>query len=379
MTEQTSFVNEGMDRVTSVFRSLDGELRRVQKQLQTRRKSFEKQLSSGRRDIERQTRKQVKRLQTELAQEPADQARPEPARRGDRADRQRRRARARSAPDRDQERSRSHRPQADGADAQAQGARPRRPAQQRQRRGRFALIFRLLRGIRDGPAANAAGPSCFARLSARPNSACGGCLGGFLRRRLPPPRRPALRRGEARAPERARVRLEGVPAAHPGARPPGRLLPDGARPQARRARPVRREPPRLRLRGHEQRRLRPGHAGARARRFRPALVRLGAGRPRDVSDPHLRLARAEGALAAGARGRPRDRLLRPHRAGLRQPRRRHADQGRAARLALDPERHEALDHQRLDRRRRADLGAHARTASAASSSRRAAAASRPAT
>jgi len=70
MAEQTSFVNEGMDRVTSVFRSIDGELRRVQKQLQTRRKSFEKQLASGRRDIERQTRKQVKRLQTELRKSP---------------------------------------------------------------------------------------------------------------------------------------------------------------------------------------------------------------------------------------------------------------------------------------------------------------------
>ena len=70
MTEQTSFVNEGMDRVTSVFRSIDGELRRVQKQLQTRRKSFEKQLASGRRDIEKQTRKQVRRLQSELKKNP---------------------------------------------------------------------------------------------------------------------------------------------------------------------------------------------------------------------------------------------------------------------------------------------------------------------
>jgi hypothetical protein len=70
MAEQTSFVNEGMDRVQSVFRSIDGELRRVQKQLQARRKSFEKQLASGRRDIERQTRKQVKRLQSELRKSP---------------------------------------------------------------------------------------------------------------------------------------------------------------------------------------------------------------------------------------------------------------------------------------------------------------------
>jgi hypothetical protein len=53
-----------------VFRSIDGELRRVQKQLATRRRTFEKQLASGRRDIERQTRKQVKRLQTELRKSP---------------------------------------------------------------------------------------------------------------------------------------------------------------------------------------------------------------------------------------------------------------------------------------------------------------------
>jgi hypothetical protein len=70
MTAQTSLVEEGRERVSSMFRSLDGEVRRVQKQLRTRRKSFEKQLASGRRDIERQTRKQVKRLQAELRKNP---------------------------------------------------------------------------------------------------------------------------------------------------------------------------------------------------------------------------------------------------------------------------------------------------------------------
>ena len=43
----------------------------MQKQLQSRRKTFEKQRSaSGRRDIEKQTRKQVKRLQAELKKSP---------------------------------------------------------------------------------------------------------------------------------------------------------------------------------------------------------------------------------------------------------------------------------------------------------------------
>ena len=48
---------------------------------------------------------------------------------------------------------------------------------------------------------------------------------------------------------------------------------------------------RLRLRRHEQRRLRARDAGARARRLGPALLRVGAGRARDVPDPQLRLAR----------------------------------------------------------------------------------------
>ena len=51
-----------------------------------------------------------------------------------------------------------------------------------------------------------------------------------------------------------------------------------------RARRVRREPARgVRLRGAEQRRVRAHHAGARARRLGRALVRVGAGRARDVS------------------------------------------------------------------------------------------------
>ncbi len=64
MAEQTSLMQEGVDRFREALESLD--LDRVQRQLAQRRKRIEKQLANGRRTWERRTRKQVKRLQTEL-------------------------------------------------------------------------------------------------------------------------------------------------------------------------------------------------------------------------------------------------------------------------------------------------------------------------
>ncbi len=66
MSEQVSFVQEGVDRFNAAFERIDEERLRLQKQVQARRKSFEKQITSGRRDFEKRTRKQVKRLRTEL-------------------------------------------------------------------------------------------------------------------------------------------------------------------------------------------------------------------------------------------------------------------------------------------------------------------------
>ena len=113
----------------------------------------------------------------------------------------------------------------------------------------------------------------------------------------------------------------------------------------------------------EQRRLRPHHAGARARRLRAALLRLGAGLARDVPDLRLRLRRAEGALAA-ARWRAGEAI---GCFGLTEP-----DFGsdpaacsRAPRGDGDgwrAQRHEAVDHQRHHRRRRGGLGEDRRTA-----------------
>ena len=89
---------------------------------------------------------------------------------------------------------------------------------------------------------------------------------------------------------------------------------------------LRRQPAdRVRLRRAEQRRLRPDQSGARARRLRSALVRQRAVGPGDVPDLRLRLGGAEALLAAAAGARRGDRLLRPHRAGLRLQSGRHAD------------------------------------------------------
>ena len=78
-------------------------------------------------------------------------------------------------------------------------------------------------------------------------------------------------------------------------------FPTRAHPADGRARPARREPPgRVRLRRHRRRRLRARHAGARARRLGPALVRLGAGRARHVPDLRLRLRGAARVLAAAS-------------------------------------------------------------------------------
>ena len=73
MSEQVSFVQEGVDRMEDAYRSIDKTVQRLQKDLRARRKSIEKQVSSGRKSFERQikarrstieknTRKQVREL-----------------------------------------------------------------------------------------------------------------------------------------------------------------------------------------------------------------------------------------------------------------------------------------------------------------------------
>lgn len=70
MAEQTSIIEEGVDRVNAAYESLDKEFQRFQRQFRSRRKAIEKQITSSRRTIERRTRKQVNQLRSDLRKSP---------------------------------------------------------------------------------------------------------------------------------------------------------------------------------------------------------------------------------------------------------------------------------------------------------------------
>ena len=111
-----------------------------------------------------------------------------------------------------------------------------------------------------------------------------------------------------------------------------------------------RQPGRLRLRRHEQRRVRADHAGAGARRFRRAQLRLRAGRAGDVSDPQLtgRTSRRRNGCRGCRAGRRSDASGSPSRISV-PIRRACAPRARPRRRRLDAERREDLDHQRQRR------------------------------
>jgi len=70
MAEQPNLVQDGVDRFNAAFESLGDEVERLQREFQSRRKSFEKQLTDGRKKFEKQTRKQVTRIESEFRKNP---------------------------------------------------------------------------------------------------------------------------------------------------------------------------------------------------------------------------------------------------------------------------------------------------------------------
>ena len=110
------------------------------------------------------------------------------------------------------------------------------------------------------------------------------------------------------------------------------------------------------LRQCELRRLWPGGARDRARRFRLSLDELGAVVAGDA--PDLRLWRREPAqeISAQARDRRMGRLLRPDRARCRLRSRRHEDPRREGVGRLPADRQQDVDFQRADRRRVRGVG-----------------------
>ena len=70
MAEQVSLVQDGIDRLNDAFHSIDGEFQRVQKELNSRRRSVEKQFNSKRKGVEKRARKELNRFQSELKKSP---------------------------------------------------------------------------------------------------------------------------------------------------------------------------------------------------------------------------------------------------------------------------------------------------------------------
>ena len=70
MADQASLVQEGVERLNDALHSIDDEFQRVQKGLNTRRRSVEKQFNSKRKSVEKRTRKELNRFQSELKKNP---------------------------------------------------------------------------------------------------------------------------------------------------------------------------------------------------------------------------------------------------------------------------------------------------------------------
>jgi DNA anti-recombination protein RmuC len=70
MAEQASLVQEGVDRLSDAFQSLDHEFQRVQEQLNTRRKTIEKTISTTRKSVEKRTRTELSRVQSAVKKPP---------------------------------------------------------------------------------------------------------------------------------------------------------------------------------------------------------------------------------------------------------------------------------------------------------------------
>jgi DNA anti-recombination protein RmuC len=70
MAEQASRAQEGVDRISDAFHALDHEFQRVQKQLDTRRKSIEMQIANTRKKVEKRTLTELNRFQSEIQKYP---------------------------------------------------------------------------------------------------------------------------------------------------------------------------------------------------------------------------------------------------------------------------------------------------------------------
>ena len=70
MAEPETLSEERESRINEAVQFFDDEFQRIQKELSTRRKSFEKEFASKRKTVEKRTRKELKRIQSELKKSP---------------------------------------------------------------------------------------------------------------------------------------------------------------------------------------------------------------------------------------------------------------------------------------------------------------------
>ena len=70
MAEHETLSEARENRINEAVQFFDDEFQRVQKELSTRRKSLEKEFAIRRKTVERRTRKELKRIQSELKKNP---------------------------------------------------------------------------------------------------------------------------------------------------------------------------------------------------------------------------------------------------------------------------------------------------------------------
>src|SRR5262249_33514366 len=144
-----------------------------------------------------------------------------------------------------------------------------------------------------------------------------GCGHGARRSYRPVPnRRSSFRRGEGGEKSGGGLRRPRIPADRWETLPQWNV-PDGFGSPAGGDGDLRSQPAWLRLRRDEQPQLRTDPPGARARRLRVALLRVGPDLAEHVSDLQLGQRRAEGALSAGDGQGKNPGLLRSHRIRFR--------------------------------------------------------------
>jgi hypothetical protein len=70
MAKQANVVQEGVDQIRQAVRRADRELKRFQKQVETRRRRLAKEVTTRRRTIEKRAQKELDRLQKQLQSQP---------------------------------------------------------------------------------------------------------------------------------------------------------------------------------------------------------------------------------------------------------------------------------------------------------------------